>query len=75
MSPKHIVIFTMSLAGMLAGLAGVMYIVGQVGFYPATFGTGIGFDAITVALLGRGSPVGVLLAAMLFGGIRGRALR
>ncbi|HSK56830.1 MAG TPA: hypothetical protein VK908_16370, partial [Jiangellales bacterium] len=31
---------------------------------------GIGFDAITVALLGRGNPVGIVLAGGLFGALR-----
>jgi ABC-type uncharacterized transport system permease subunit len=34
----------------------------------------IGFDAITVALLGRGSPVGTTLAALLFGGLKAGGL-
>jgi general nucleoside transport system permease protein len=33
-----------------------------------SYGT-YGFDGITVALLGRGSPVGVVLAALLFGAL------
>ena len=43
------------------------------GYYPAVFGTGIGFAGITVALLGRAHPVGILLAALLLGGMRAGA--
>jgi simple sugar transport system permease protein len=39
----------------------------------ATFSTTVGFDAITVALLGRSHPIGILLAALLFGGMRAGA--
>jgi simple sugar transport system permease protein len=58
---------------MLAGLAGTILFLGEVGFYPATFGTGIGFDAIAVALLGRAHPLGCLLGAFLFGVLRAGA--
>jgi ABC-type uncharacterized transport system permease subunit len=39
----------------------------------ATFSTTVGFDAITVALLGRSHPIGIMLAALLFGGMRAGA--
>jgi simple sugar transport system permease protein len=70
MSPRRLTILTMSLCGMLAGLAGVLEILGRVGYYPAIFGTSFGFDGITVALLGRAHPVGILLSALLLGGMR-----
>ena len=73
MSPRWLIVMTMSICGMLAGLAGVILFLGEVGFYPATFGTGVGFDAIAVALLGRAHPVGVLFGALLFGIMRGGA--
>jgi simple sugar transport system permease protein len=73
MNPRFLTIFTMSLCGMFAGLAGVLEIVGRVGHYPAVFGTGIGFDGITVALLGRAHPFGILFAAILLGGMRAGA--
>ena len=73
MSPRRLIILTMSLCGMLAGLAGVILMLGEIGFYPATFGTAIGFDAIAIALLGRSHPVGVALGALLFGFLRAGA--
>jgi simple sugar transport system permease protein len=73
MSPRRLIVVTMSLCGMLAGLAGTIVFLGQVRYYPATFGTGIGFEAIAVALLGRSHPLGVLLAAILFGVMRAGA--
>jgi hypothetical protein len=35
----------------------------------------IGFDAITVALLGRGTPVGTVLAGLLFGALNAGGLQ
>jgi simple sugar transport system permease protein len=73
MSPRRLIVVTMSLCGMLAGLAGTIVFLGQIRSYPATYGTGIGFEAIAVALLGRSHPVGVLVAAILFGVMRAGA--
>jgi general nucleoside transport system permease protein len=73
MSPRRLITLTMSLCGMLAGLSGAILILGQVRSFPATFGTGIGFDAIAVALLGRAHPAGIFLGALLFGGMRAGA--
>ena len=70
MSPRRLIILTLSLSGLLAGLAGTIVILGpSLGYYPAVFGTTIGFVGITVALLGRSHPVGILLAALLLGGM------
>ena len=70
MRPAALIILTMSLAGMLAGLAGSMEILGITHFMNASYGTSVGFDSITVALLGRAHPVGIVLAALLFGAMR-----
>jgi general nucleoside transport system permease protein len=70
MSPRRLIVLTLSLSGLLAGLAGTIVILGpSLGYYPAVFGTTIGFVGITVALLGRSHPVGILLAALLLGGM------
>lgn len=73
MKPRRLIALTMSLAGMLAGLAGTGNILGINHQMNATFSTTVGFDAITVALLGRSHPVGVMLAALLFGAMRAGA--
>lgn len=72
MSPRRLIIFTLSLCGLFAGLAGTIEIL-SLGFYPAVYGTTIGFAGITVALLGRSHPVGIALAALLLGGMRAGA--
>jgi general nucleoside transport system permease protein len=60
----------MAIAGALAGLSGASVLQGSA-VHAITFnsyGT-YGFDGITVALLGRARPVGVALAAILFGAL------
>jgi general nucleoside transport system permease protein len=72
MNPRRMIILTMSLCGAFAGMAGAVEIQ-RLGYYPAVFGTSIGFDGITVALLGRANPVGILFAAILLGAMRAGA--
>ena len=72
MSPRRLIVLTMSLCGLFAGLAGSMEIL-SLGYYPAVFGTTIGFAGITVALLGRAHPVGILLGAIMLGAMRAGA--
>jgi ABC-type uncharacterized transport system permease subunit len=73
MRSRLLVVMTMSLCGLLAGLAGGGEILGTVGFMGAGYGTSVGFDSISVALLGRAHPVGIFLAALLFGAMRAGA--
>ncbi|HEY8170626.1 MAG TPA: ABC transporter permease [Candidatus Limnocylindria bacterium] len=70
MRPRFLIILTMSIAGLLAGLAGTTEVLGQLHHIPAAYSTSIGFDAIAVALLGRSSPMGILFAGLLFGAMR-----
>ena len=62
---------SMLVAGGLVGLAGASQVLGGVttGF-GSDIDAGIGFDAITVALLGGSSPWGVLAAGILFGAFK-----
>ena len=59
----------MTISGALAGLAGANQVLGVLDRACPGFSAGLGFDAIAVALLGRSHPVGVVLAALLFGGL------
>ena len=63
----------MFLSGGLAGLAGANEILGVNHRLVASFTAGIGFDSIALALLGKNHPVGVVLAAILFGTLRNGA--
>jgi simple sugar transport system permease protein len=64
------IVAAMGTAGALAGLAGANQVLGVLGRATPGFSAGIGFDAISVALLGRSHPVGVLFAGLLFGALR-----
>jgi ABC-type uncharacterized transport system permease subunit len=60
----------MLLAGGLAGLAGSTQVLGTAYTITPGISANIGFDAITVALLGRANPWGTVLAGLLFGALR-----
>jgi general nucleoside transport system permease protein len=70
-SVQRMYIYAMLFAGGLAGLAGMNQIQGSVttGF-DGLIDAGIGFDAITVALLGRSRAWGVFAAGILFGALK-----
>jgi len=61
----------MLISGALVGLAGVNQVLGTVtSGVVVDLDAGIGFDAITVALLGRSRPLGILAAGLLFGALK-----
>jgi simple sugar transport system permease protein len=68
---KNVYVWAMLLSGGLVGLAGVAQVLGTVttGF-SSGIDAGIGFDAITVALLGRSRPWGIFAAGILFGAFK-----
>jgi len=70
MKPRRMIVLTMSISGLLVGLAGAGNVLGLNHEIPASFSTTVGFDAITVALLGRSHPIGIMLSALLFGALR-----
>ncbi|MGH6926371.1 MAG: ABC transporter permease [Propylenella sp.] len=70
MRSGFLIVAVMAIAGALAGLAGANQVLGVLGRASPNFSAGIGFDAIAVALLGRGHPVGVLFAGLLFGALQ-----
>ena len=73
MNVEHNWVLVMLIAGGLAGLAASTVIQGtDFTLNNQSFGT-YGIDAITVALLGRGKPLGVVLAGLLFGALRAGA--
>ena len=73
MKPRRMIVLTMSIAGGLAGLAGAGSVLGVNHQMSASFNISVGFDAITVALLGRSNPVGIVFAALLLGAMRAGA--
>lgn len=69
MSVARMVILAMVLAGALAGLAGAIETLGLNHKFAPEFSGAVGFDGITVALLGQTNPFGVILAAFLLGSL------
>ncbi len=63
------IVTAMALSGALAGLVGVDFVLGYKYYYEGNFSAGLGFMGIAVALLGRNHPLGVVLAAVLFGAL------
>jgi ABC-type uncharacterized transport system permease subunit len=69
MSVEGSYITVMLIAGALCGLAGVSQILGTNNQITGDIDAGIGFDAITVALLGRANARGIVAAGLLFGAL------
>ena len=67
-SSTYIAVFL--IAGALAGLAGASLALGTERHLTPGISGGLGFDAITVALLGRANPWGTVAAGILFGALR-----
>lgn len=67
----------LTVAGAVGGLAGGALILGVQGRITPGFSSGLGFDGITVALLGRGTVVGTAIAGVLLGALKagGRAMQ
>jgi general nucleoside transport system permease protein len=69
------IILAMAIAGGLAGLAGAIETLGVNHKFAPEFSGAIGFEGITVALLGQTHPLGVVLASFLFGALDAGAAR
>lgn len=72
-SISRALVLTMAICGGLAGLAGATEILGVTKSVTPGFSPGYGFDGIAIALLGGSTPIGVVLAAILFGVLRAGA--
>ncbi|MCL3881942.1 ABC transporter permease [Marivita sp. GX14005] len=66
-SPVRITVITMLISGGLAGLMALNTTMGEAERLVMNATEGAGFIGIAVALMGRSHPLGVLLAALLFG--------
>ncbi len=64
------VILTMLISGLFAGLGGAVETQGVVGRYQPGFNVGLGFEGITIALLAKTHPFGVIPAALLVGAMK-----
>jgi ABC-type uncharacterized transport system permease subunit len=66
----RLIVASMAVAGGLGGMAGAVMIQGQAFYLTNGFSSGYGFDGLVVGLLARGSALGVVLGALLFGFLR-----
>jgi simple sugar transport system permease protein len=79
-NPKFIIIALFVVSGGLAGLAGVVQAASTTHYIDGGFlvgSAGIGFTAITIALLGRLQPMGIVWGSLLFAalGVGGRSMQ
>lgn len=65
----RVTFLTMAIAGALSGLAATGPVLGTGGVVTNSVAGSYGFDAITVALLGKSKPAGVVGAGILFGAL------
>lgn len=66
----QIIVLTMGFSGFLAGMGGAIETLGVVGRFQPGFNIGLGFDGITIALLAKTHPLGVIPAAVLVGAMQ-----
>ena len=61
------------IGGATAGLAGAVQVMGRPPTYAVLSGlpqlVNLGFDGIAVAMIGRNHPIGIVIAAIFFGGL------
>lgn len=72
---KRTIILTMAISGLLAGMAGAIEVTGLNYRHELNFALGYGFDSIAIALLGKTHPLGVVIAAILFGAMKSGGTR
>ncbi|GAA1291859.1 ABC transporter permease [Planotetraspora silvatica] len=65
-SVKKMIVVTMVVSGVVAGLIGMPELLGASYKYSTNFPTGLGFTGIAIALLGRNNAVGMAIGALLW---------
>ncbi|MBC6442923.1 MAG: ABC transporter permease [Rhodobacteraceae bacterium] len=65
----RVIIIAMAVAGAFAGLLATNEVLGSSHRVVNSFTAGYGFTGIAVALMGRNHPIGIFLAALLFGAL------
>lgn len=65
-----VIIRTLIISGAIAGLAGCMEVLGNYHRIMTGFSSGLGFDGLSVAMLGMSNPIGVVIVSILLAGIR-----
>jgi ABC-type uncharacterized transport system permease subunit len=67
---EKIAIRSMIISGAICGLAGAIEILGVNRRIMTGYSQGLGFDGLSVAILGQSHPLGVFIVAILFAGLR-----
>jgi len=67
-SPKHFQTAAVLFGGLLGGISGGILVLAQAGTFAEGMSAGRGFIAIAIVVLGRWTPLGTALAALIFGG-------
>ncbi|MBP7031707.1 MAG: ABC transporter permease [Anaerolineaceae bacterium] len=75
LSTTKSIITAMLISGALAGTAGAVQILAVNRSMALGLSSGYGFDSIALALIGNNTPLGVILASLLFGTLRNGATR
>jgi general nucleoside transport system permease protein len=65
--PRRTRLIALLFGGVLGGIAGGMLVVAQAGTFAEGMSSGRGFVAIAIVVLGRWHPIGVAIAALVFG--------
>jgi simple sugar transport system permease protein len=66
-------LITIFISGALAGLAGGVEVLGVHKYFIKGFSPGYGYDGLAIAVLGQNEPIGVFVAALLYGALRSGA--
>lgn len=67
---KRMIVASMTFSGIVAGIAGAVFVIMIQGYYTDPTGVGAyGFDAIAISLLAANNPIGVIPAGILFGAL------
>jgi simple sugar transport system permease protein len=71
---KRVVVISMLVSGAVAGLVGVIEVLGVHHRFPARFSLGLGFDGIVISLLAKNHPVGIIVSGFFFGALKNGAM-
>jgi general nucleoside transport system permease protein len=70
---QRILFLSMLMSGAIAGMAGVVEILGVHYRFPGRFNPGLGFNGIVVSLIAAHNPIGVIFSGLFFGALRNGA--
>ena len=63
-------LITMFISGALAGMGGVVEVLGVHSYFIVNMTSGYGFDGVAIAVMGSNQPVGTVISALIFGALR-----